>query len=78
MLSYNSSRVFIVFKNVCYGGSFGEISRNHQLTRRFTPWCVSSPSCTILGIFMLWVIRRHSTASRNSSAMRRLLRFLPT
>ncbi|KAG5615169.1 hypothetical protein H5410_014993 [Solanum commersonii] len=30
--SYNSQRVFIVFKkNLCYSGSFGEVSRDHRI-----------------------------------------------
>ncbi|KAG5585147.1 hypothetical protein H5410_045581 [Solanum commersonii] len=29
-------------------GSFGELSRNRRLTRGFTLWCSSSPSCTSL------------------------------
>ncbi|KAG5599138.1 hypothetical protein H5410_030508 [Solanum commersonii] len=35
MLSYNSQRVFIVFKNKCCSGSFGVVSRDRRLTRRF-------------------------------------------
>ncbi|KAG5610588.1 hypothetical protein H5410_021869, partial [Solanum commersonii] len=30
------------------GGSFDEVSRNHRLSRRFTLWCNSSPSCSSL------------------------------
>ncbi|KAG5605529.1 hypothetical protein H5410_027021 [Solanum commersonii] len=30
------------------GGSFGEVSRNRRLTRRFALWSSSSPSCSSL------------------------------
>ncbi|WMV24779.1 hypothetical protein MTR67_018164 [Solanum verrucosum] len=31
---------------MCYGGSFGVVSRNRQSTRLFPLWCSSSSSCT--------------------------------
>ncbi|KAG5631612.1 hypothetical protein H5410_003329, partial [Solanum commersonii] len=37
--------VFIVFKNLCYEGSLGAVSRDHRHTRRSVLWSSSSPFC---------------------------------
>uniref|UniRef100_M1DF99 Uncharacterized protein n=1 Tax=Solanum tuberosum TaxID=4113 RepID=M1DF99_SOLTU len=38
MLSYNSQRVFIVFKDLYCSGSFGIVSRDRRSTRRSALW----------------------------------------
>ncbi|KAG5631228.1 hypothetical protein H5410_002945 [Solanum commersonii] len=58
--NYNSQRIFIVFKNLCYSESFD---------------VASSSSCSILQYRRVLDLGRHSTASQNCSATQRLLLF---